>query len=235
VTVRDGRYSERGRRLTPRDSRPTFLAWPTNFDLEVSLREVRPKIWRRFLLTTGATFQQLHDAIQVACDWGDYHLFMFGKRPSWDSKFVIAGIPDDEYGDPAPDARRAKLISYFTPYGPKECFYLYDFGDSWWHRVKLHGIVSVPDRFTRRLLGGKRAFPPEDSGGLPGYAECVAVAATGEDVEERFAWLGEWKPESFDLGAAKAAFDIPRGKTGAATARVEGVLELKAPRARKKR
>ena len=32
---------------------------------------------RRFLLRTTNTFQKLHDAIQTACGWLDYHLFAF--------------------------------------------------------------------------------------------------------------------------------------------------------------
>ena len=63
------------------------------------------------------------------------------------------------------------------------------------------------------LTGGRRAGPPEDCGGIPGYENCVAVAldkATGEieDPEELRKWLGDWHPERFDLAAAKKRFDL---------------------------
>ncbi len=44
--------------------------------------------------------------------------------------------------------------------------------------------IESPDVFRRRLVGGERAFPPEDSGGLPGYERCVEFVETGEDPWE---------------------------------------------------
>ena len=37
---------------------------PRYYEFEVSLQELQPRIWRRFLLRTTATFAQLHQAIQ---------------------------------------------------------------------------------------------------------------------------------------------------------------------------
>jgi hypothetical protein len=176
---------------------------------------VRPRIWRRFLITRSASFLDLHEAIQDACGWENYHLFAFsrGQRRYGGE---IAGIPDEEgWSDPVPDAAGVKLADYFDMEGEKRCAYLYDFGDSWEHAVVLKGVVIDPERFTRRLIGGKRAFPREDSGGLTGYERYCTVLATGtdpwdEDVKELLGWLGGWEPEKFDLARAKARFDAPR-------------------------
>jgi hypothetical protein len=144
------------------------------FEFEVSLRGAEPRIWRRFLIAETASFLHLHEAIQEACGWLNCHLFTFRDRKGK----AIAGLPDDEDGDPDPDARKVKLRSYFGR--ARSCLYEYDFGDSWEHEVTLQGIVERPEKFGRMLLGGERAFPPEDCGGIPGYEECVRVARGGK-------------------------------------------------------
>ncbi len=50
---------------------------PRFLEIEVVLRGVRPKVWRSFLLRADATFAHLHEAIQLACEWQDYHLYAF--------------------------------------------------------------------------------------------------------------------------------------------------------------
>lgn len=183
---------------------------PTYLDCEVSLCHVTPRIWRRFLLRKAATFRDLHHAIQQACGWGNAHLFEFraeGRRGP-----VIAGIPDDEFGEPAPDAKTVKLAAHFGPSGPGRCLYLYDFGDGWEHDVLCRGIVAHAGAFSRQLLDGRRAFPPEDCGSYPGYARCVQVArgaplTQDERLDHFRRWLGDWDPERFDLKTTQAAFD----------------------------
>jgi hypothetical protein len=171
------------------------------FEFEVSLRGAEPRIWRRFLIAETASFLHLHEAIQEACGWLNCHLFTFRDRKGK----AIAGLPDDEDGDPDPDARKVKLRSYFGR--ARSCLYEYDFGDWWEHEVTLQGIVERPEKFGRKLLGGERAFPPEDCGGIPGYEECVRVARGGKDPEGLRKWMGGWKPEEFDLRGAVRHFD----------------------------
>lgn len=187
---------------------------PGYFEFEVSLLEIRPRIWRRFLLRDTATLRQLHEAIQVAGPWQGYHLWEFCElgRPHR----VIAGLPDDEADEPIPDGRRIKVRNYFLRPGDR-CLYRYDFGDDWEHEVQLRNIVVLPETFRRRLIGGERAFPPEDCGSVPGYFECLAAVGAyryprgeeGPDVEdlaERRVWLGDWTPE-FDMETIRKKFD----------------------------
>lgn len=185
---------------------------PTYFDFEFSLCEVEPRIWRRFLIRSTASFKDLHLAIQEAAGWWNYHLYVFRTEMGWDEDCQMAGSPVDDYGEkPMPDAARVKLQSYFGDGKLTRCYYLYDFGDDWWHEVVLRDVVTLPETFKRRLLGGARAFPHEDCGGLSGYAECVKVAlgkeSGVEDPESFRTWLGGWQPEAFELEAAKRAFD----------------------------
>lgn len=89
--------------------------------------------------------------------------------------------------------------------------YEYDFGDSWRHAVELVEVVTRDEKFVRRLVGGARAFPPEDCGGFPGYEDVVAVASGGRarfhDTATLQQWFGDWDPEAFDLEAVRQRFD----------------------------
>lgn len=179
---------------------------------DVRLLDTDPTPWRRFLLKRAAvmTFENLHLAIQDACGWQNAHLFSFHESYGGP---IIAGIPDDDFGDPDPDAGKVRLASYFTDGGPDRCCYQYDFGDSWWHQVRLVETVSLPERFVRRLIDGALAFPPEDCGGIPGYENCVALALNRptddiDDAEQLREWLGDWHPERFELARAKREFDL---------------------------
>jgi len=185
---------------------------PKYLEFEVSLLGVKPKIWRRFLLKDTATFADLHRAIQDACGWEDYHLYEFRESKG---RNVIARVP---YEDPleeerAPDAGKVRLASHFTRKGAK-CLYVYDFGDGWHHGVELKEVAEMPERFTRRLVDGARAFPPEDCGGVWGYARCLAALGLidagdfdADDLEETREWLGDWDPEEFDLATVRKRFD----------------------------
>ena len=188
---------------------------PKYLEFEVSLQEVNPKIWRRFQLRDRATFLQLHEAIQDSAGWWNYHLFLF-RNPNLDrGEDMIAGISSDEdedtYGGPLPDARLVKLVSYFNA-SNRSCEYEYDFGDGWICDVKLVQEITEVDIFKRKLLGGERAFPHEDSGGISGYERFSEIAKKkrdpyGEDVKELLKWLGGWHPEKFDYSTTKQYFD----------------------------
>jgi len=191
---------------------------PKYFDLEVSLFGIAPKIWRRFLLRSTATFLDLHVAIQKAGSWCSHHLFVFLKTRG--RRQIIAAVePEMYYLDPdrveGPPAGDVLLSSHFKRKGSK-CIYVYDFGDYWQHVVELKQSVELGQDFHRRLVGGARAFPPEDCGGTNGYQYCLTALepidpqeseAATSDLLGRREWLGGWQPEGFDFESAKEAFD----------------------------
>ncbi|MBU2476142.1 plasmid pRiA4b ORF-3 family protein [Candidatus Micrarchaeota archaeon] len=45
--------------------------------LKISLNDVRPAVWRRFLVKDSINFQDLHNVIQIVMGWESYHLFEF--------------------------------------------------------------------------------------------------------------------------------------------------------------
>lgn len=190
---------------------------PKYFEFEVSLRDIKPRIWRRFLLATSATFSDLHDAIQASFGWGGYHLWDFRGPKRLDPVLAAPGPDELDFHDPdeveEPDADLVALASFFTAGRKVErCVYRYDFGDDWQHDVKRVAVRTEEASFERRLLAGELAGPPEDCGGQPGYDRLVEIFETGRDPWEEDAsvlaeWLGDWRPDGFELATVKAHFD----------------------------
>ena len=72
--------------------------------------------------------------------------------------------------------------------------YDYDFGDSWRHQITIEKILP-PDIIgaARAIcLDGARACPPEDCGGIWGYANLLKILRNRRHPEHkaRKAWLG---------------------------------------------
>ena len=171
-------------------------------EFEVALRSITPRIWRRFQIAVNATFLDLHRAIQDSFGWEYAHLWQF-QTPGRGAEVIAGGPSDSPFAsdwEDTPDAGGIRLTRYFST--AQQCVYWYDFGDDWLHTVKLRERLSSEDRFTRRLLGGRRACPPEDCGGVHGYGRIV------EDGDAELAgWVGDWKPDDFSLAVVKNRFD----------------------------
>jgi Plasmid pRiA4b ORF-3-like protein len=83
--------------------------------------------------------------------------------------------------------------------------YEYDFGDDWRHTVRL---VEVPRRDFKlrypRCVGGERARPPEDCGGIHSCAEIVVALTTGKLDKDTRAWLPKcYDPARFNPAAVR--------------------------------
>jgi hypothetical protein len=69
--------------------------------------------------------------------------------------------------------------------------YDYDFGDGWEHTVQLERIEPLEKGMDLpQCVGGRRACPPEDCSGIPGYARLLKILADPD--HERHAELSEW-------------------------------------------
>jgi hypothetical protein len=176
----------RTQRLTP----------PVVYQIKVTLKGSKPPIWRRLQVTSETTLVQLHHILQQVMGWEGSHLY----------QFVISGIT---YGEPAmlgeldaKDARTATLEA-LVPREKSTFLYEYDFGDSWDHELLVE--KRLPREAGKRYpvcLTGKRACPPEDCGGIWGYASLLEAIRDPEhpEHEEMLEWVGgAFDPEAFDL------------------------------------
>jgi hypothetical protein len=169
--------------------------------LEISLREIEPRIWRRVTVGADTTLHKLHWVIQMTMGWTNSHLhqFIIGNacysQPEHDPDFEMGW--DDEHS-----VRLRDLL-----WTPGAVFaYEYDFGDNWQHNVVIEAIYPRQKDETYPLCrSGARACPPEDCGGPPGYERVVASLRDPRDPEHEsyLTWLGgPWDPNVFDIAAA---------------------------------
>jgi Plasmid pRiA4b ORF-3-like protein/Domain of unknown function (DUF1841) len=171
------------------------------YQVKVTLRGAKPPIWRRLRLPAATTLAQLHQVIQVAFGWEDAHLHAFevgGRRYS---------RPDFELWDEAADEDKARLRDLAARPGTR-LRYTYDFGDSWEHDVRVEDILPSDGLPHAVCLTGRRAGPPEDCGGVWGYAELCDILADPDhpDHAERVDWLGHpYDPAAFDKDAVNAS------------------------------
>ena len=71
--------------------------------LKVTLRDVKPPIWRRIQVASDTHLSHLHRILQIVMGWENYHLYQFSVgRTSY-------GEPDPEYGLELRSARTGSM------------------------------------------------------------------------------------------------------------------------------
>jgi hypothetical protein len=172
------------------------------YQIKVTLCESKPPIWRRILVPSEITLAKLHRILQAVMGWYDAHLH----------QFIVGGV---YYGVPDPDdfieikSERRVRLNQIVAGEIFKFIYEYDFGDSWEHELLVEKIVP-PEKGVRYpvCIKGKRACPPEDVGGVWGYAEFLEAIRDPEHAEHEdyVEWIGgEFDPEAFDLDEINAA------------------------------
>jgi len=172
--------------------------------LQVELEDVTPKIWRQVWVDSGMSLHTLHHVLQATMGWTDAHLHEFsikGKRYSLPD-------PEDDPGRLPVDEREVLLGQIMEP--GLEFKYLYDYGDSWSHVIRVEEVKLVTEPYGAAFVdAGQGACPPEDSGGAPGYQDFLDQLRDdpeSEDVQSFLQWAGEdFDSGRFDRHAANAA------------------------------
>jgi hypothetical protein len=172
------------------------------YQLKVTLAGVEPPVWRRVQVPDGM-LGDLHFVIQAAMGWQDSHLH----------EFVVNG---NRYGpvmsgDLGTEDEEGVLLSQIVGGMKKTRFaYEYDFGDSWEHEVLFEKAVEPEPKVKYpRCLDGARACPPEDCGGVWGYADFLEAMADPKHPEHRDMkeWVGgRFDPEKFSVEAVNKGF-----------------------------
>ena len=164
---------------------------PVVHRIKVTIAGSKPPIWRRLEVPSAISLVGLHEVLQTAFEWDGDHLWLFEAGTD------TFGVGD--LGTPCKDARRAALGQV----APRKGFtmsYVYDFGDDWRHNIQVEDIGAAEPGVTYpRCLTGRRTAPPEDCGGLWGYAELIEILAdpAHPEHEDRLDWLG-LEPDSAD-------------------------------------
>ncbi|MEM1117150.1 MAG: plasmid pRiA4b ORF-3 family protein [Bacteroidota bacterium] len=153
--------------------------------LRVSLDDVEPEVWREVEVPSDLPLDGLHEVIQTAMDWEDYHLHVFeAKGRYWGPMFEPGLDWDDE---------RTVTIAEVLPRTGSRLTYTYDFGDDWRHTVRrTERRPPQPGGPLFVCTDGAGACPPEDCGGPWGYASLLEVLAdpSHPDHDEMMEWTG---------------------------------------------
>ena len=168
------------------------------YQLKITLKDFRPKIWRRIQVDADTLLSDLHKIIQTSMGWTNSHLHQFIKN----KRLYSLPSEDDESG--AIDSQGVKLSALLKKQ-KDHMVYEYDFGDGWIHDITLEEILQVDPAVKYPIcLEGEMHCPPEDCGGTWGYADMLKILKdkTHEEYESYITWLGgSFDPCKFDLKA----------------------------------
>ncbi len=180
---------------TPRQPRTP----PSVHQLKVTLRGSTPPIWRRVQAPSDITLGDLHVILQAAMGWWEGHMHQFIVGQTY---YGEPGDEEDDWGLTTRDEDGVRLRQVLPREGSK-LVYEYDFGDGWEHVVLLEKVLPPePGAAYPRCIAGRRACPPEDSGGIWGYLHLIEVLADPSHPEhdEMREWAGaDFDPKAFSL------------------------------------
>jgi hypothetical protein len=174
------------------------------YRIKITLKNFRPRIWRR-IEVVDCTLDKLHEHIQTAMGWTNSHLHQFKSGEQWFGDPELIGEDFEEFG--FKNSLRTRLSDIVPESGRGvRLDYEYDFGDSWHHDILFEGIKPrEPGVKYPRCVAGEGACPPEDCGGVWGYADFVRIMANPRNKrhEEMEEWYGgPFDPEKFDVEEA---------------------------------
>ncbi|WP_319522583.1 plasmid pRiA4b ORF-3 family protein [uncultured Desulfosarcina sp.] len=141
------------------------------YQLKVSIIGI-PKLYRVIEISGNCTFDDLHMAIFDAFDRYDPHLYSFFITKA-DTKNIRSIINSPEITHPQntidpmgfdekkDSASKTRIGS--VALAEKDVFhYLFDFGDDWWHRIRVEKIIeSESNRKRVKLIKAVGEAPPQ--------------------------------------------------------------------------
>lgn len=166
------------------------------FTFHLAVVGTTPPIWRRLVVRESMWLSRLHDSIQVIFDWFDYQTHAFN-------------LDDLRFGNPLKrdalsieDDRDVTLADLDLDH--RERFtYGYHFGEGWQVQIKVEQTTELKKGATYpSCIGGERAGPPEDCGGLEAFHDMLACIKEPQTElgREWLEWLGpDYNPEACDL------------------------------------
>ena len=187
--------------------------------LKVTLFGVEdPKVWREITIPDNYTFEELHFVIQMAFGWENCHLYEFSdalireKNNLYAKSFSIT-MTDFQLNEVKDvdfyDSSNVLVTDRLKKKGDK-ISYVYDLGDYWVHKIECLGTEDSRARGAH-CVAGEGACPPEDCGGIPGFANLKEMCrnagkskAAKAEWQEYLDWMGHksWSPEAFSVKQA---------------------------------
>jgi len=176
------------------------------FQLKLRIKDIKPMIWRKIQIHSDCSFEELHNMIQMLFEWEDMHTHEFEVKDSEGENILINELDIEEGPEEDEKDERLEFLDDYLSMNNRHCEYTYDFGDGWRVAIELEKISSPEEGVNYpNIVKGKRAGPPEDSGGVPGYYGILEALKNPEENEDIIDWLGD---DGFDPDYFSKDMDI---------------------------
>lgn len=189
------------------------------YHLRIKLNNSPVPIWREVLVPSNISLEFLAFVIIEVMGWENEHLHQFKykntiykNRSDIEKEDGMFGFFPHRFNTCA--SEDVSVADVFRLKGERIQFE-YDFGDSWQHDVWQKGIrgYASGEKPCIRVVKGTGSCPPEDCGGVWGYAELLDIHGkkrkTSEE-KERLEWYGldrHFRPEDFDIKYTQERLD----------------------------
>lgn len=181
---------------------------PSIFALEMELMDSPVPIKRCLHIPANMNLGYVQEVLMLAMGWEGNHLKEIRCGGfTYFTRMAGGENPEEMEGFPQRDSFQYTFGDLLKLPGDTFTF-IYDLGDDWKHIVKLTDIMPNREDHTdgdyagAHLISGQGACPPEDIGGVDGYADMLKSLSDPKDEEREsyLKWLGrDFDPEFFDL------------------------------------
>lgn len=133
--------------------------------IQVTLESAQPRATRVIALDPTLTLDRVHAVLQASFGWFNSHLHQFTQRnssledrnfyiyPGWKPEMLAVA----SFAGPEDEVSIGDVLREPGDF----CYYEYDFGDSWVHRLELDGLTESAD--FPYVIEGAGTTPEEDS------------------------------------------------------------------------
>jgi len=182
------------------------------YHIRIKLNQAPVNIWRELVVPSNITLEMLAYVLITAMGWEHEHLYQFvGKNNLYyvnsrqmkeEADSFMAFFARAKYKN----SEKTSLEMVLQPKGERLKFE-YDFGDSWTHDLWVKGAreYAPGEEPVIKLIKAHGECPPEDCGGVWGYADLLELnkkpRKSAED-KERLEWYDipkDFDPEACDL------------------------------------
>jgi len=189
-----------------------FLGKSTReFHIRIKLNNAPVNIWRELIVPSNISLELLAFVLISAMGWEHRHLYQFKRG----EECYVNSYQQKELGDYLTmSISRVKYLSsentsleMLLQPKDKRIKFEYDFGDSWEHDVWVKGArdYATGEEPVVKLLKAQGMCPPEDCGGVWGYAKLLELSKKKRksfEDKERLEWYfidKDYDPEYCDL------------------------------------
>ncbi|MCK4506478.1 MAG: hypothetical protein KAW14_12755 [Candidatus Aegiribacteria sp.] len=126
-------------------------------------------VYSKIAIRGDQTLKDLHDAIFEAFNREEEHLysFFFPDKPTKSKRtiiksteYTITGMADEFFDEERNDASEATIQSLNLRMKQK-FYYLFDWGDEWWHEVTFEGVKDIRIEDLPAVIVARGESPPQ--------------------------------------------------------------------------